>query len=101
MRVKHLDLAGKSLYLSHNMKSKIEDLIFNAVRSAHQKNDLPSAEMVAVDVDEPKADAHGDFSTNIAMVMAGAVIATLPMLIVYLMFQKYIIKGIAMTGLKG
>lgn len=70
MRVKHLDLAGKSLYLSHNMKSKIEDLILNAVRSAHQKNDLPSAEMVAVEVDEPKADAHGDFSTNVAMVMA-------------------------------
>jgi len=43
----------------------------------------------------------GQFGANFAMVMAGAVIATLPMLIVYLMFQKYIIKGIAMTGLKG
>ena len=43
----------------------------------------------------------GQFGANFAMVMAGALIATLPMLVVYLMFQKYIIKGIAMTGLKG
>lgn len=43
----------------------------------------------------------GQFGANFAMVMAGAVVATVPMLIVYLAFQKYIIKGIAMTGLKG
>jgi len=43
----------------------------------------------------------GQFGANFAMVMAGAVVATVPMLIVYLLFQKYIIKGITMTGLKG
>ncbi|HPS20527.1 MAG TPA: carbohydrate ABC transporter permease [Candidatus Omnitrophota bacterium] len=43
----------------------------------------------------------GQFGANYAMVMAGAVVATLPMLVMYLMFQKYIIKGIAMTGLRG
>lgn len=43
----------------------------------------------------------GQFGANFAMVMAGAVVATLPMLVVYLLFQKYIIKGITMTGLKG
>lgn len=43
----------------------------------------------------------GQFGANFGMVMAGAVIATLPMLVVYLLFQKYIIKGITMTGLKG
>ncbi|MDD3088609.1 MAG: carbohydrate ABC transporter permease, partial [Candidatus Omnitrophica bacterium] len=43
----------------------------------------------------------GQFGANFAMVMAGAVISTLPMLVVYLLFQKYIIKGITMTGLKG
>lgn len=42
----------------------------------------------------------GQFGANFGMVMAGAVIATLPMLVVYLMFQKYIIKGVAMTRLK-
>ncbi|MBF0252576.1 MAG: carbohydrate ABC transporter permease [Candidatus Omnitrophica bacterium] len=43
----------------------------------------------------------GQFGANYGMVMAGAVVATLPMLIIYLIFQKYIIKGIAMTELKG
>jgi len=43
----------------------------------------------------------GQFGANFGMVMAGAVVATLPMLVVYLMFQKYIIKGIAMTWMKG
>ena len=44
---------------------------------------------------------NGQFGTRFAMVMAGAVVATTPMLIVFLAFQKYFIKGIAMTGLKG
>jgi len=35
------------------------------------------------------------------LVMAGAVVATTPMLIVFLSFQKYFMKGIAMTGLRG
>lgn len=43
----------------------------------------------------------GQFGANFAVVMAGAVITTLPMLMVYLMFQKYIIKGISLRGLKG
>ncbi|MGB2601612.1 MAG: carbohydrate ABC transporter permease [Candidatus Omnitrophota bacterium] len=43
----------------------------------------------------------GQFGSNFAIVMAGAVVSTLPMLVVYLLFQKYIIKGVAMTGLKG
>ncbi len=54
------------------MKLKIKNLIRNAVKSAHQKGDLPSAEIVEAEVEEPKADSHGDFSTNIAMVMASA-----------------------------
>ena len=69
---KHLDLALKSLYLSRNMKQKIKNLILEAARSAHQNGDLPSAEIVEAEVEEPKADSHGDFSTNIAMVMASA-----------------------------
>jgi len=40
-------------------------------------------------------------SSNFGMLMAAAVIATTPVLIVFLLFQKYIIKGIALTGLKG
>jgi multiple sugar transport system permease protein len=43
----------------------------------------------------------GQFGANFGMVMAGAVVATLPMLVIYLLFQKHIIKGVAMTGLMG
>ncbi|NQT32368.1 MAG: carbohydrate ABC transporter permease [Candidatus Omnitrophica bacterium] len=43
----------------------------------------------------------GQYGANFAMVMAGAVVATIPMLVVYLMFQKYIIKGIARRDLRG
>jgi len=52
------------------MKRQIKNLILLAVGSAHQKGDLPSADIVEAEVNEPKAEAHGDFSTNIAMVMA-------------------------------
>jgi len=43
----------------------------------------------------------GQFGANYGMVMAGAVVATLPILLVYVVFQKYIIRGIAMMGIKG
>jgi arginyl-tRNA synthetase len=52
------------------MKKKIKDLIKKAAQVAHEKGDLPSAEMPEVEVNEPKVGEHGDFSTNIAMVMA-------------------------------
>jgi multiple sugar transport system permease protein len=44
---------------------------------------------------------NGQFGTRFAVIMAGAVVATTPMLIVFLSFQKYFMKGVAMTGLKG
>lgn len=43
----------------------------------------------------------GQFGGNVAMVMAGAVVATVPMLVVYLVFQKYVMQGMALMGLKG
>jgi len=35
------------------------------------------------------------------LLMAGAVVATLPVLIVFLVFQRHFVRGIAMTGMKG
>jgi multiple sugar transport system permease protein len=35
------------------------------------------------------------------MVIVAATVATMPVLIVFLFLQKYIIQGITMTGLKG
>jgi multiple sugar transport system permease protein len=33
--------------------------------------------------------------------MAGSVVATIPVLIVFLVFQRHFVKGIAMSGMKG
>jgi len=44
---------------------------------------------------------NSQFGANFAMMMAGATVVTLPVLIVFLSLQKYIIEGITMTGLKG
>jgi len=52
------------------MKQKLKNIIKKAAQVAHEKGDLPSADIPEAEVDEPKAVAHGDFSTNIAMVMA-------------------------------
>ena len=44
---------------------------------------------------------NGQFGNNFAMVMAGASVVTLPVLLVFIAFQKYFIRGIALTGLRG
>lgn len=43
---------------------------------------------------------RGQYATEWTMVMAGSVIAVVPVLIVYIIFQRQIIQGIATTGLK-
>ncbi|MDO9565957.1 MAG: arginine--tRNA ligase [Candidatus Desulfaltia sp.] len=52
------------------MKQKIKNLILKAALNAHEKGDLPSSEFPDVEVDTPRIESQGDFSTNIAMVMA-------------------------------
>lgn len=43
----------------------------------------------------------GQYTERIALQMAGACIVIAPLIIVFLIAQKYFIKGIALTGLKG
>ncbi len=43
----------------------------------------------------------GEAGSAWELIMAGASMATMPVLIVFLFFQRQIIKGIALTGLKG
>ena len=43
----------------------------------------------------------GGFATNYPPLMATVVMATLPILILYIFFQRYFIEGIAATGVKG
>jgi len=54
------------------MKPKIKDLILSAVTAAYKKGDLPSPNFPEIEVEVPKIGSHGDFSTNIAMIMASA-----------------------------
>jgi len=44
---------------------------------------------------------NGQYANNHGGTLAGATIAVLPMVIVYLLFQRQFIEGIAMTGMKG
>lgn len=53
------------------MKQKIKQIIAAAVKAAHEAGALPSCEIPPIEVEEPKLEVHGDFSTNIAMVSAG------------------------------
>lgn len=41
---------------------------------------------------------QGQFTSNYPQVMAGAVMAVLPMLVIYLIFQKQFVEGIATSG---
>ena len=44
---------------------------------------------------------NGAFDTNYPVVMAGATIASVPVLILYIFLQRYIIEGVASSGIKG
>jgi len=44
---------------------------------------------------------QGQHSTNYPVMMAGSALAMIPMLVIYLIFQKQFIEGIALTGTKG
>lgn len=44
---------------------------------------------------------QGEFTSSWELVMTGASLSTIPLMIVFLVFQRQIIKGIALTGLKG
>ena len=41
---------------------------------------------------------NGQYTTNFPVLMAGSLLAMIPMVILYLLFQKQFIQGVAMTG---
>jgi multiple sugar transport system permease protein len=47
------------------------------------------------------ATLHGRWLTRWNLVMAGAVVTVLPMLAVYLAAQKYFVRGVVLSGIKG
>jgi ABC-type glycerol-3-phosphate transport system permease component len=44
---------------------------------------------------------HGSHETNYPLLMAGMVITVLPVVVIYLVMQRYIIQGITAGALKG
>jgi arginyl-tRNA synthetase len=52
------------------MKNLLKEMILAAAWAAHEKGILPSPDFCEVVLEEPKADSHGDLSTNMAMQMA-------------------------------
>ena len=47
------------------------------------------------------ATLQGQFNFDYGKLMAGALVLTIPVLILYAVFQRYIIRSISMTGIKG
>ena len=43
---------------------------------------------------------NGQFGSNFSMMMAGALVVTLPMLLVFLVFQRQFIRGIFLTSIR-
>ena len=44
---------------------------------------------------------QGENSTDFGLLMAGCALASVPIIIVFLIFQKYFTKGITMGAVKG
>ena len=44
---------------------------------------------------------QGQYTTRYPILMAGSTLAMIPMLVLYLIFQRQFIEGIALTGTKG
>lgn len=47
------------------------------------------------------ASLQGQFTTQYPVLMAGAVLASVPMIVLFVFFQKRMIEGIAVSGIKG
>ena len=47
------------------------------------------------------ASFSGEFQREWEMVMAGASVATVPVLLVFILLQKYIVRGVMLAGIKG
>lgn len=52
------------------MKQTIREIVTAAALKAYENGNLPSGHIPEMEIEEPKHENHGDFSTNIAMVSA-------------------------------
>lgn len=47
------------------------------------------------------ASLQGQYTTNFPVLMAGSLLASLPVIVVFIIFQRHLMSGIAFTGVKG
>ena len=47
------------------------------------------------------SNLHGQYATAWNLVMAGATISVIPIIAVYALAQRHVIRGVALSGLKG
>jgi len=47
------------------------------------------------------ASLQGQYLTNFPVLMAGSLLATWPMILMFIVLQKQFVEGIALTGTKG
>ena len=47
------------------------------------------------------AKLQSEFATNYGLMMAGAAVSAIPILVVFIVFQKYFTQGITMGAVKG
>ncbi|MBL1141944.1 MAG: arginine--tRNA ligase [Proteobacteria bacterium] len=52
------------------MKKQVQELIAQSLKSLESKEILPTTEQINITVENSRDSAHGDFATNIAMVLA-------------------------------
>jgi ABC-type glycerol-3-phosphate transport system permease component len=56
----------------------------------------PSKQMLPVAL----ASFVGEHRLNFGLIMAGATMSVVPVLVVFLIFQRYVVEGITLTGMK-
>lgn len=56
---------------------------------------------VTMPVSAGLATLQGEHVTNYPVLMAGSLLASLPMIALFVIFQRYLLRGIAFTGVKG
>ena len=59
-----------SMRIDESMKKKIKDILLGAARQAFKKGLLTSEVLSDMEIEVPRHDSHGDFSSNVAMVSA-------------------------------
>ena len=59
---------------------------------------IANTELKMMTLSSGLATLRGQFNTNFPVMMAGSLLAMIPMVVLYLFFQKQFIEGVAMTG---